>query len=248
MPNWNSNYLQIDNVTDEQIQRIKTAVEQDRLLDEFFPQPAWMNTPNEEGVLPGPRQFNRHFNKLWRGVMRHTLHVDGSRFPDGSLDQRWYYWRTRPDTWGVKWDVCGAETDITIESDCITLQFQTPWAPPSGAWFERLSIAMPNARISHHFNESGSDFHGITLARDGNAYQASEEMSPIQERFLQEHLGERYSIYKDSDHPDHDEVWEEGWDAWCDEQGDQLAEARTGMWEEAEDYLTRMSPEAAVKS
>ena len=107
---------------------------------------------------------------------------------------------------------------------------------------------MPNADISHHFSEDGCDFFGVTLARGGNAYQTSEEMSPIRDQFLQEHLGDRYAIYQDEDHDDYDEVCEEGWDAWSDVQEDQLAEARTGMLEKAEDYLTQQREDASVKS
>ena len=142
MPNWCGSSLSINNISTAQGTRIVNACTSNSLLNEFVPQPDWANTPNEKGIYPGP---------MYKTCYRNGRSaVDSRRFPDGSVDQRWYDWRTKDENWGTKWE---ADCYVYERTDtCLGLSLQTAWSPPSDLWFEALSIAMPNAKIINTFS------------------------------------------------------------------------------------------------
>jgi len=175
MPNTVQNKMTITGATPEQIQRILKAAEEDSLANEFMPMPNWLNTPNDEGVYPGPVYFERHYNKRMRSPWRHKLQTVGSRFPDGSLDQRWYNWACMH--WGTKWGAYECQAD---EKDgVVTIWFTTAWSPLSHQFFEEMSAAMPDATISCTFEEGGCDFYGVVFAQNGQVAERHGEISDV---------------------------------------------------------------------
>jgi len=112
MPNWCSNRVTFTSDDQDTIDLIRGAFDSGEPFNVLRPEPDWPNTPNEQGVYPGPR-----YEKGWP-----------PKFPDGSVDERWYDWRLSH--WGVKWDI-GTEASCTHDSDdMIEYEFLTPWGPP----------------------------------------------------------------------------------------------------------------------
>lgn len=240
MPNWCHCVITIDKATDEQIERIRAAVTADRLLDEFFPEPDWRQIPNEDGHLPGP-QYARWI-KGSAGPARNW--PESPRFPNGQYDQRWYQWRTQQDHWSCKWDISGATMEF--EDSVLTINCETPWSPPSAAWFEKLSQAMPNAVINNIFEEPGCDFFGVTLARGGNAVLLSRDIEPIREEFYKEKLtAEQQAILNNEDHEEYDEVYELANDLWWNEESDRVGGAADELFKEAEDQIASLQQTTA---
>ena len=227
MPNWNSNNVTITGATTEQVQRIIAACENDNLLHEFYPEPDWANTPNEDGVYPSP-----HYKSKWlrtqthegKQIWRCQVHVDSRRFPDGSADQRWYGWRSSDEGWGTKWDV--SETHVEQQDNGeLLISFMTAWCPPGDLWFEKLSEAMPNAEIVNNFSEPGCDFAGVQFASGGVCLSKCIEISPLFNTWVEKQLSpEQLLVYKDEDHADHEELYEDLRDHWYDAQDDVIDE------------------------
>lgn len=237
MPNFCGNFLQIKNATSDQIQRIVDSCECNQLLGEFCPEPDWRQTPNEQGWLPGP-----NYKRCFRGGNAPARDfVDNSRFPDGTADQRWYSWRTNESHWGVKWEPTftgqWSEGEVTIEDGVLTLNFQTAWCPPSTAWFERLSAAMPQAEILCTFSETGMMFYGITSASYGDAYTIVEDLDAVRQAWIKKNFtAEQIEIAENEDHEDYDEVYDLINEAWCDAEADELDEAYGRLMENAAEY------------
>ena len=218
MPNWCSNSMTVRDCTDEQIKRIVDAVEREQLLGEFYPEPNWRQTPNEDGVLPGPE-----YSHTWRRPGRPAwTTVDSSRFPDGSADERWYYWRNSH--WGTKWEICDPTYEVVDGN--VVIYFNTAWAPPSAEWFMQMSEAMPNADISCTFAEPGCDFYGLTVAKDGMASTSDACLSALKGEWIQRTLSpDKLAIYNNEDHEDHDDLVESLDEQWWDVESDEMDRA-----------------------
>ena len=232
MPNWCSNSINVENATPEQIKRILDACKQDRFLDEFFPQPDWRMTPNEDGVLPGPEYSDRFYNRRWRGISRYELVSRQSCFPDGSTDGRWYHWRVQ--NWGTKWEV---EAEASADSlGRVSITFLSAWAPPSDLWFEHFSSAMPGAFIVATFTEPGMDFCGCTVAKAGSAQTKTTDISTLKQEFVKEEFPDLLDVYNDDEHDDHYDVQDEVDNAWYDVEPDVIDKHFT-------DYIRTMREE-----
>ncbi len=219
MPNWCQNNLVITKATDPQIKRIIDAVEREELLNEFLPQPIWGNTPNEDGVFPGPCYRRRIYNRELGQV---RFHVDVSRFPDGSPDDRWYDWRC--EHWGTKWEV--SDLFISHNSDTICLDFLSAWSPPNENWIQALKAAMPNVDITLDFSEGGCDFIGQTTHIDGVMVTHEFSLYTLKVDWIRQSFSEdKLAIYENTEHEDYDEVWDELEELWLDVEDKVLEEA-----------------------
>lgn len=72
------------------------------------------------------------------------------------IDDTWYDWRTQ--NWGCKWDAC--ETHIVYSNylmNTITLQFETPWAPPVELYNFLSELGF---KVSATFSEPMMNFKG----------------------------------------------------------------------------------------
>ena len=216
MPNWCSNTLVISKATNPQIERIIAAATREELLNEFLPQPIWESTPDEEGVLPGPRYKVRYFD---RATGRTRAWTTGPAFPDGSHDSRWYDWSVSH--WGTKWDV--GEVSITQEGSDLFLSFNTAWSPVSNEWLEALAAAIPGAQIRNTFSEPGCDFYGFSQVNELTAHTHIGDISTIRDEWIKANFSqEQIEIFNDENHEDHYEVYDEIFEAWWDVETDQL--------------------------
>lgn len=205
MPNWCSCSVSVTDATPEQIQRIVDACTEQRLLGEYAPQPDWSSTPNEDGVLPGPRYMVRYRNG--------RIGVDAPRFPDGTADERWYYWRNDRDNWGTKWEPDCEISDRTDTS--VDIFFNSAWCPPSDIWFAKLSTAMPNAAITNIFDEEGCDFCGIQYAIKGTCFSRHSDITSIRDTWIEKDLSpEDKLVSNNPTHERYDEVLELIYERW----------------------------------
>ena len=91
----------------------------------------------------------------------------------------WYDWATK--NWGTKWDV-----DARIVSDItspmlpglrtVTYEFDSAWAPPLNV-YDVLAARFPNTNIYACWDESGCDFAGYRMYRQGELLKQVEEAS-----------------------------------------------------------------------
>ena len=219
MPNGCNNQLIFTNVTDDQTTRIINAVERGELMDEFFPEPDWRQTPNDDGVLPGPA-----YARWVRGSVGPARNwTQGSSFPDGTPDQRWYRWRTNQNHWGTKWGAYDCQYE-TIDG-VIYVTFTTAWAPPSDAWMAKASAALPGAELQLRFEEPGCDFFGVTVARQGVVACVMDEPSRVQQAYFERVMTkEDAAIYADEEHELHDEIYDKYSDDYWDVASDLMSE------------------------
>ena len=140
MPNWCSNRVTFTSEDHDTIDFIRGAFDSDQPFNIIRPEPDWANTPNEQGIYPGPRY------DTWRP----------RQFPDGSVDDRWYSWRLN--NWGVKWDT--GETHCTEDcDDMLQYEFVTPWGPPDELK-RYLEEQYPDLDIVWFYDEPAMQFAG----------------------------------------------------------------------------------------
>ena len=135
MPNWCHNRVTFTSRNTETIDQLRKVFDSEYPFSSLIPEPDWPNTPNDDGIFPGPR-YGR-----W-GV---------PRFPDGSVDERWYSWRLQ--NWGVKWDVSIADCTQDYD-DLLQYEFDTPWGPPEYIKLH-LQAQYPDLDITWFFDEPG---------------------------------------------------------------------------------------------
>ena len=139
MPNWCYNRVTLLSDNPETLNLLKKVFDSDHPFNTLIPEPDWPNTPNEQGVYPGPR-----YHKKFR------------QFPDGSFDQRWHGWRCA--NWGVKWDIecpnCTQDLD-----DLLEYEFDTPWGPPHQIR-NHLAAEFPDLAITWFYDDPGCQVAG----------------------------------------------------------------------------------------
>ena len=112
MPNWCTNQVSFSSSDEDTIDFIRGAFDSDTPFEILRPEPDWSNTPNDQGIFPGPR-YKGNFV---------------SYFPDGSVDDRWYSWRLS--NWGTKWDIGNEAFCNQDNDDYLEYEFLTAWGPP----------------------------------------------------------------------------------------------------------------------
>lgn len=175
MPNNCSNFLTITNINHNQWRELAASFQvrgegyQQDFLKTFCPEPDWQNTPNEKGELPSFPDEN--------GIRR---------FQDGRQDMRWYAWRNQH--WGTKWDAyeCCNDWEKKVPSDVFDANFCTAWAPPNEECMAVISKKFPDSLLINFYEESGMDFCGVTIARNGVARDLCETLSKYRETFVRQ--------------------------------------------------------------
>lgn len=140
MPNWCHNRVTFHSDNPETLKSLRQVFDSDHPFSTLIPEPDWPNTPNEQGVYPGPRY--RKFGPR--------------QFPDGSFDQRWYDWRCA--NWGVKWDIQCPEC-TQDDDDLLEYEFETPWGPPHQIC-NHLKAEFPDLGITWFYDEPGCQCAG----------------------------------------------------------------------------------------
>ena len=63
------------------------------------------------------------------------------------------------ESWGTKWDVSGADWDLDIDTQTLSLNFDTAWGPPTTA-YENYTDANQDVHIEASYYEPGMAFVG----------------------------------------------------------------------------------------
>lgn len=75
----------------------------------------------------------------------------------------WYDWALA--NWGTKWDI-DASVSWSDEEDCVTIDFDTAWGPPT-EFVEKLTEMFPVLDIIHYWAEPGMCFGGLAAYSEG---------------------------------------------------------------------------------
>ncbi len=162
MPNWCMNTVTFEG-TEQQIKKIKKAVDKEELFDSFYPIPEELRetVSGSESAKPDWQKENSGQLKMKHGA------------------DNWYDWCTT--NWNTKWDA----HDISILSEGtndITIGFSSAWSPPIGFYehlFETMNVDTddmdnPNFKIKATYYEPGCDFGGIWENGNDETYTLSD--------------------------------------------------------------------------
>jgi Ferredoxin-like domain in Api92-like protein len=156
MPNWCQNTLLMQGNVDE-VQRLLDVV---KASDTTLSLRNILTTPEPLVNATAPNRdqgSSEEFVKLY-----------------GAAD--WYDWQVS--NWGTKWDVeatiyfdsstqtHGYSTHRDKEIRTVGMNFDSAWSPPTRAIAE-LARQFPNISIYHSYDESGCDFSGYNMYRNG---------------------------------------------------------------------------------
>jgi len=141
MPNWCSNFASISGPK-EGLQRLKDAYDRGEFCNEVMPVPqelrdtvsGFHGDPVEQAKLEA--QTQRNVEKYGAG--------------------NWYDFCVN--NWGTKWDVGGdGSSDLQDGDDCLTLSFDSAWAPPVGIY---EALTEQGFTVEAFYYESGCGFCG----------------------------------------------------------------------------------------
>ena len=137
-----------------QIQKIKAIFEDENCFGQIIPEPDWVNTPLMSGdhkSFGTPRgklgELPQYVEDPWRRLVFKST---------GQADDRWYDWRLI--NWDTKWDAYDVEV-IDEDHDCVEIQFNTAWSPPTAICNE-LREQYPDIAISWFYDEPGCEIAG----------------------------------------------------------------------------------------
>jgi hypothetical protein len=152
MPNWCNNSVEIYHEDPKIIERVRTAFNDGRLLDEFIPVPTALQiVAGRVGDDNDPKQIKLHEQTM------HNLSTYGYA--------NWYDWCVNE--WGTKWDVGGDNPAQDIPGG-LMLGFDSAWAPPTTA-YEKLTEQ--GFRIRAMYYEPGMAFAGIWEEGNDDYYE-----------------------------------------------------------------------------
>jgi hypothetical protein len=153
MPNWCDNNVMIKGGKEE-IAAIREKINKDNnpfSFDAIKPMPTALRN------VSAPARSNEDPQKVEFNVKKY-----------GAAD--WYEWANG--NWGTKWD--SSEASLHVNSDeLLHYSFSTAWAPPFPV-YEALSEQFPNTNIFINYDETGGDFSGWKLYKDGMEQQSHE--------------------------------------------------------------------------
>lgn len=166
MPNWCQNTLLMQGDTEE-VQRLLDTVEGSGTALSLK---KIITTPTSLESFPAPNRDEKSAEELIKLY--------------GAAD--WYNWQVN--NWGTKWDVTatiyfdssthsrGYSTYTDTEVRIVGINFDSAWSPPVLAIAE-LARQFPKISIYHSFDESGSDFSGYNMYRNGICVEEKEFQS-----------------------------------------------------------------------
>jgi hypothetical protein len=141
MPNWCNNSVEIYHEDPAMLERVRTAFNDGRLLDEFIP------VPKDLQIVAGSVGDPAEQKKL-------IEQTDANREKYGYGN--WYDFCVNE--WGTKWDIGADGNPAQDIPGGLMLGFESAWAPPCGA-YEKLTDQ--GFRIRAMYYEPGMAFAGI---------------------------------------------------------------------------------------
>jgi len=141
MPNWCNNTVEIYHDDPAMIERVRTAFNDGRLLDEFIPVPKDLHIV--AGSVGDPDEQKKLLEDTARNLATHGY-------------GNWYDFCVNE--WGTKWDIGADGNPAQDIPGGLMLGFESAWAPPCGA-YEKLTDQ--GFRIRAMYFEPGMAFAGI---------------------------------------------------------------------------------------
>ena len=166
MPNWCSNYLQIETKTPKQFTKLIQGITNDS--EQPFDFNRIIPTPEELENVSAPNKENP------QEMIKKYGYAD------------WYDFRCA--RWGTKWNA--SDVDLTLESPTsLSISFNTAWSPPIPV-IEAIAEKYPFASISLEYYEEGMGFAGLVEYERGELVSESEQETNCEWRI--EKWGECY--------------------------------------------------------
>jgi len=178
MPNWCSNRLEIEFNTKGQLEAFLQLLENGEDsnqfdFDLFVPCPrvirnistTYLPVRNRQSMqtlsysdprkkMPGRRGETLSFSIHWR---------DAERLQKRFGVTNWYDWNL--ERWGTKWNASDAVVH-DVSGTSVAVYFDTAWGPPEPV-IDAMAKMFPSARIEFSYMETGCDFGGFIVYRDG---------------------------------------------------------------------------------
>ena len=182
MPNDCNNSFTITNITTDQWSEIAATFQvrsdgyQQDFLKTFYPEPDYSVTP-VAGTNPEIHAKFADNEEEREQILRNEPTI---------REDSWYDWRLQ--NWGTKWDVYSCCNDWEDEqpSDDFSAGFCTAWSPLSNKCMELLSKKFPGSLLINYYEESGEDFCGVTIAKDGVVRDFCDSISKYKEPFVRQ--------------------------------------------------------------
>lgn len=152
MPNWCLNTLNITHPDAAQLSRLKTALESNRLFEEFVPIP-------QDLLQEGAATHGGPNAAVYDAIRAANIAKHGYA--------SWYDWCV--DHWGTKWDVCDANVTKTIMDgkEALAVGFESAWAPPIEGY---RALEQQGFEVEAMYYEPGMCFCGRYTTAGGDEY------------------------------------------------------------------------------
>jgi hypothetical protein len=141
MPNWCNNSVEIYHEDPAMIERVRTAFNDGRLLDEFIP------VPKDLQIVAGRLGDEDEQKEL-------EIKEELNRITYGYTN--WYDFCVG--TWGTKWDVGADGNPAQDIPGGLMLGFESAWSPPTGAYEKLIEMGF---RIRAMYFEPGMAYAGV---------------------------------------------------------------------------------------
>ena len=151
MPNWCNNSVEIYHEDPAMIERVRTAFNDGRLLDEFIPVPQALRDTVSGSM--GEDKRAEHEAQQAANVEKHGY-------------ANWYDFCVNE--WGTKWDIGADGNPAQDFPGGLSLGFDSAWAPPCAA-YEKLTEQ--GFRIRAMYYEPGMGFAGVWDNGDDDYYE-----------------------------------------------------------------------------
>ena len=182
MPNDCYNSFTITNVTHDQWRDLAATFQvrsnefQQDFLKTFYPEPDYSVTPVAETYPEISAQYAKTEEEREQ-ILRNEPTI---------REDSWRDWRVQH--WGTKWDVydCCNDFEQEVASDEFSVVFCTAWSPPKEECLAVISQRFPGSLLINYYEESGEDFCGVTVAKDGVARNHYETLSDYRETFVRQ--------------------------------------------------------------
>ena len=176
MPNWCNNTVEISHSDPAMIERVKTAFNDGRLLEEFIPVPKDLHivagrVGDDSDQAQKDLEAQEALNESMYGY------------------KNWYDWCVNE--WGTKWDVGADGYPAEVTPYGLTLIFDSAWAPPINAYDKLLDQGF---MIRAYYNEGGMAFAGVWDNGDDQFYEYGGLTSEQIREELPETLDEMFGI------------------------------------------------------
>ena len=174
MPNWCNNSVEIYHDDPKMIERVRTAFNDGRLLDEFIPVPQALRDTVSGSM--GEDKRAEHEAQQAANVEKHGY-------------ANWYDFCVNE--WGTKWDI-GADGNPPQDfPGGLMLGFESAWSPPIGA-YEKLTEQ--GFRIRAMYFEPGMAFAGVWDNGDDDYYEYGDMSSDEVAEALPAELNDMFCI------------------------------------------------------